>query len=76
MQPFLEEMGVPIMAQTAYRKHTCEDAIFAKFGSNEPQEDQVMMFAFNLEKAIDLIEFSVLLNHLLMLGLMGKGGGC
>ena len=51
IQPLLEEMGVPIMAQTAYRKHTsCEDAIFANLEAMShysTQEDQVTMCAFD-----------------------------
>ena len=64
MQPLLEEMGVPIMAQTAHKKHTCENTIFAKSGSNEPllmQEDQIMMCVFDLEKLAQLL---TLLRHL------------
>ena len=37
------------------------------------QEDQVMMCVFDLEKAFDLIEFIVLLNHLFDAGIDGKG---
>lgn len=63
IQPLLEEMG----AQTAYRKHTsCEDAIFAYLEAMSHyllQDDQFMMCAFDLEKAFDSIEFSVLLNQ-------------
>ena len=62
--------------QTAYRRHSsCENAVFANIEAIShylKQQDQVMMCAFDLEKAFDSIEFSVLLYHLFGAGIDDK----
>ena len=64
------------MAQTAYKKLTCEDAILQNLEAMNhylTQDNKAMMCAFDLEKVFDLIEFIVLLNHLFDAGIDGKG---
>ena len=74
--PMVSSLGLPDILQTAYQKGlSCSDATFAT------QEALVMhlregghpyLCLFDIEKAFDSIEFSVLLSKLFNVGLRGK----
>ena len=76
MMPVLKEAGCPHINQTAYRKESsCADALFAT------QETivryirggkQVYMCLYDLAKAYDSVEYSILLKRLFEVGVNGK----
>ena len=76
MQVIFLEAGIPHRNQTAYQKDvSCADAIFStqeviarymKGGS------RVFMCLYDLQKAFDSVEYSVLLERLFEVGISGK----
>ena len=74
--PILQGNGHPALTQTAYRKHiSCQDAIFATQEAivHTLQEGRVAyLFLYDLEKAFDSIEHSLLLQSLYQASINGK----
>ena len=74
--PVLEENGHPALMQTAYQKHiSCQDAIFATHEAiRKTIQDghDAFLSLYDLEKAYDSIEHSVLLQALHNAGVNGK----
>ena len=74
--PVLEENGHPALTQTAYQKHiSCQDAIFATHEAiRKTIQDghDAFLSLYDLEKAYDSIEHSVLLQALYNAGVNGK----
>ena len=74
--PILQDHGHPALTQTAYQKHiSCQDAIFAtqEIILNSLLEGEVSYLSlYDLEKAFDSIEHSILLQSLFNAGINGK----
>ena len=76
LEPLFIEAGVPHPNQSAYRKRvSCADAIFATHEViNRYIQDggEVYMCLYDLEKAFDSVEFSILLKRLFDVGVNSK----
>ena len=76
MNVLLDDSGVPQLTQTAYRRNVgCSDSIFASQEVNNKfikEGDSVYTCYYDLEKAFDTVEFSVLLEQLAYIGIKGK----
>ena len=76
LRPFLDEMNVPDHLQTAYQKGlSCSDAIFATQEAlliHLREGGHPYLCLFDLEKAFDSIEHSVLLERLFEIGVNGR----
>ena len=76
IQPILQKSGHPSLAQTAYQKHlSCQDAIFAtQEAILKIMHDggEAFLCLYDLEKAYDSVEHSVLLNAIYNGGINGK----
>ena len=74
--PIIQDHGHPALTQTAYQKHiSCQDAIFAtqEIIQNSLLEGEVSYLSlYDLEKAFDSIEHSILLQSLFNAGINGK----
>ena len=76
LEPLFMEAGVPHPNQSAYRKSvSCADAIFATqevINRYLLEGGKVYMCLYDLEKAYDSVEFSVLLKRLFQVGVNSK----
>ena len=76
LEPLFIESGVPHPNQSAYRKHvSCVDAIFATqevINRYLLEGGKIYMCLYDLEKAFDSVEFSVLLKRLFYGGVNSK----
>ena len=76
ISPLLEDAGVSQISQTAYKKGvSCQDSIFASQEANAKfisEGDNVYSCFYDLASAFDTLEFSVLLEELLRVGVKGK----
>ena len=76
MSVILDESEVPQLTQTAYRRNVgCRDSIFASQEVNHKfinEGDSVYTCYYDLEKAFDTVEFCVLLEQLVHVGIRGK----
>ena len=76
LQSFLLEAGLPHINQSAYQRGvSCAQAIFATqetIAQYMHGGSKVYMCLYDLEKAFDSVEFSVLLHQLFTIGINGK----
>ena len=76
LEPLFIDSGVPHPNQSAYRKHvSCADAIFATqevINRYLLEGGKIYMCLYDLEKAFDSVEFSVLLKQLFHAGINSK----
>ena len=76
LEPLFMEAGLPHPNQTAYRKHvSCADAIFSTqevINRYLQEGGKVYMCLYDLEKAFDSVEFSILLKRLFDVGVNAK----
>ena len=76
ISPVLDDVGIPQVTQTAYRKGVgCQDSIFAGKESTDlfiQGGDNVLTCFYDLASAFDTVEFSILLEELFRVGLQGK----
>ena len=76
LEPLFIDSGVPHPNQSAYRKHvSCADAIFATqevINRYLLEGGKIYMCLYDLEKAFDSVEFSVLLKRLFHAGINSK----
>ena len=74
--PLLEEKGLPFPQQTAYKQGVgCDDAIFTTMEVMKYYKrngDRLYLCAYNLKKAFDFVEYSILLHHAFHAGINGK----
>ena len=75
--PLLEEKGIPHLTQSAYQAGvSCADpteAVQEAVRSHIQHGSSVYQCFYDLEKAFDLVEYSILLAHLFKAGINGKG---
>lgn len=75
LNPFLEDLNIPNCLQTAYRKGSCSDAIFTTQEAllvHLRKGGHPYLCLFDLEKAFDSIEHSILLKRLFEIGINGR----
>ena len=76
MSPFLGEIGFPDVNQRAYQKGvSCTDAIFSTqevLLNYIRQGEKPFLCLYDIEKAFDSVEFPILLQHILSIGINGK----
>ena len=76
MSTLLDEIGFPDINQTAYQKGiSCADAIFRTqevLLNYICQGEKPFLCLYDIEKAIDSVEFPIVLRHLFSIGINGK----
>ena len=76
LEPYLQELGIPHINQTGYRRHTsCADAIFSTaelMAHYLKQRENIYLCCYDLQKAFDTVEYGVLLCRLYDEGINAK----
>ena len=76
ISPILDDMDIPQLTQTAYRRGaSCQDSIFAGMegiANFVNDKENVYTCFYDLASAFDTVEFSVLLEELFLAGIRGK----